>query len=153
MKNKLTIFLLSMALSSCQLVETYKGKEAIKLVQSQKFGIMNAYAINMYNVLKSGGNYANLSIVKPDATNLETANLLANEFTSDHFAWKATFISDNIFLVSFYDEGDKKGLVWDADMDNQVVRCVSCNVDLLKKYNLSIDTPETIQPLKKHKKK
>ena len=39
----------------------------------------------------------------------------------------------------FYDEGDKKGLVWDADMDNQVVRCVSCNVDLLKKYN-SIDT-------------
>lgn len=133
-----TIFLL-LFINSCQLINNNKDKEAIKLVQSEKFGVMNAYSLNMYNMYGSQKNSENLGKVKiidPNATNQEAANVMASIASTDHFEWGAKSIGNDIFLVSFYNIDKSSGVVWEADVANQIVRLVTGDSELTKKYNI-----------------
>jgi hypothetical protein len=140
MKNRLSIFLLSIALTSCQLVETYKGKEAIQLVQQSKFGVMNVYSLGLIFLVGSR-----------DPTNLELANIFAESRPDGHFSWAAEKFNDKIYIVYLKDEKDNKGIVWEADLENKIVRCITCDPELMKRYHLSTDT--VTAPKTKHKRR
>jgi hypothetical protein len=151
MKTKLILLMALALLTSCQLVDSYKGKEAIKLVQSKKFGAMNAYAMTMKYFLKyhDMANFE-LSWNTPNPTNLVMANIVADEFKNDNFTWQAKHIKDGTFLVSFYNQNKGDGFIWEADVENKIVRCVTCSTELLRKYNLATDTAASIKPKRKH---
>jgi len=139
MKTKtylLFIFILVL-ITSCQMVDRFKGDEAIKLVQSKKFGAMNAYLLNLaFFSKKHDFNTLSLLSINADPTNLEMANNMAECFSSDHFAWNATYTENKTFLVSFTNLTKNVGLVWEADNENQIVRCVTFDTELAKKYHI-----------------
>lgn len=152
MKTKLLVPVLLLFCTSCQFVNRFKGGEAIHLVQSQKFGALNAYNLNRSLFLKKP-NYTTLSKMSPDAdpTNLEIANNLAEFYGSDHFEWVTKYVADQTYLVAFTDTAKNDGLIWEADLSNQIVKCVSCDAELSKKYHLSADTQTSTKP--KHRRR
>jgi hypothetical protein len=156
MKTKLLFFIVFICISSCQLVDRFKGDEAIKLVQSKKFGVLNAYNLKM-SLFRNNPNektYGHLFNSSGDPTNLEMANFIAEVLNSNNGGWSAKYSSDQIFLVTYLIDNSKEtGIVWEANIDNQIVRCVTLDPDLMKKYNLVADSAETIKPHKKRKKK
>ncbi|MFD2743154.1 MULTISPECIES: hypothetical protein [Sphingobacterium] len=111
----ISFILLILLLSCCQQIDKYKEDKAIQFVQEAKFGQHNLAKFGLIGLF-----------INPNYTNLDMANLIADQDSGNDYKWIAKKSNDNnSYDVCFCEIVTSKGLTWNVNLESRITKFTS----------------------------